>query len=229
MSILLHIETATTNCSVGISRNGEVVALKQQNDANYSHAENLHLFIIEVLKEAGYTPGELEAIAVSKGPGSYTGLRIGVSTVKGMCFALDKPLIAIDTLEILARQYVVEDSSNDFIVPLIDARRMEVYSAVFDFNYNKLRQTEAEIINPESFKDYLKEAKVHFIGDGAAKCKGVITHPNAVFTEEILYPSANEMATIATKKYKAGDFENLAYFEPFYLKDFIGVKSRRQS
>src|SRR5690606_40960171 len=110
MSILLHIETSTTNCSVGISRNGEVVALKQQNDANYSHAENLHLFIIEVLKEAGYTPGELEAIAVSKGPGSYTGLRIGVSTVKGMCFALDKPLIAIDTLEILARQYVVERS-----------------------------------------------------------------------------------------------------------------------
>lgn len=229
MSILLHIETSTTNCSVSVSDDNKVVALKEQNDANYSHAENLHLFIIEVLSEAGYTPSDLDAICVSKGPGSYTGLRIGVSAVKGMCFALDKPLIAIDTLEILARQYNDKLHTNDFIVPLIDARRMEVYSAVYNSTYEQVRKTEAEVIDPESFEVYLKDAKVHFIGDGAEKCKGVITHPNAIFMEKVLYPSAKEMATIAAIKYKAGDFENLAYFEPFYLKDFIGVKSRKQS
>src|SRR5690606_10558140 len=177
MSILLHIETSTTNCSVSVSDDSKVVALKEQNDANYSHAENLHLFIIEVLSEAGYTPSDLDAICVSKGPGSYTGLRIGVSAGKGMCFALDKPLIAIDTLEILARQYNDKLQTNDFIVPVNDARGIEVYSAVYNSAYEQVRKTEAEVIDPESFEVYLKDAKVHFIGDGAEKCKGVITHP----------------------------------------------------
>lgn len=225
MAILLHIETSTTNCSVGISVNSKIVALAEQNDAGYSHAENLHMFILKVLAEAGVNKSELDAIAVSKGPGSYTGLRIGVSTAKGLCYALDKPLISVATLEVLARQHNVEDAA--YIVPLIDARRMEVYSAVFDQNYLQLRSTEAEIIDSNSFLECLDKNKVHFIGDGALKCKGVITHQNAVFQEKVLYPSAREMAASATTKFKAGDFEDLAYFEPFYLKDFIGVKSKK--
>lgn len=229
MSILLHIETSTTNCSVSISENGKVIALVEQNDAGYSHAENLHLFIIKALKTAGLDKSQLDAVVVSKGPGSYTGLRIGVSTAKGICFALDKPLIAVDTLAVLARQYSIDidKTVNAFIVPLIDARRMEVYSAVYDPSYTQIRATEAEIIDPDSFSNYLKDAKVYFIGDGAAKCKGVIEHPNAIFQDRVYYPSANEMAEIATSKYKAGDFEDLAYFEPFYLKDFIGVKANK--
>lgn len=227
MSILLHIETSTTNCSVSISENGNVIALVEQNDAGYSHAENLHLFIIKALKTAGLDKSQLDAVAVSKGPGSYTGLRIGVSTAKGICFAIDKPLIAVDTLTVLARQYSIDKTVNAFIVPLIDARRMEVYSSVYDRNFTQIRATEAEIIDPDSFSNYLDDANVYFIGDGAAKCKGVIEHPNAIFQDRVYYPSANEMAEIATAKYKAGDFEDLAYFEPFYLKDFIGVKAKR--
>lgn len=226
MAILLHIETSTTNCSVSISNKSKVVALVEQNDAGYSHAENLHLFIIEALKTAGLKTSDLDAISVSKGPGSYTGLRIGVSTVKGICFALDKPLIAVDTLEVLARQYQLENEDTSYIVPLIDARRMEVYSAVYNSSYNQLRATEAEIIDSNSFAAYLDHAKVYFIGDGAAKCKGVIEHQNAIFQEKVHYPSANEMAVIATEKYKVDDFENLAYFEPFYLKDFVGLKAK---
>src|SRR5690606_22289139 len=204
MSILLHIETSTTNCSVSISDNARVVALVEQNDAGYSHAENLHLFILKALKTAGLETSDLDAISVSKGPGSYTGLRIGVSTAKGICFALDKPLIAVDTLAVLARQLKVEKADASYIVPLIDARRMEVYSAVYDINYAPIRATEAEIIDSSSFAEYLKQAKVYFIGDGAAKCKGVIEHQNAIFQEKVHYPSANEMALIATEKYKVG-------------------------
>lgn len=226
MSILLHIETSTTNCSVSISDNARVVALVEQNDAGYSHAENLHLFILKALKTAGLETSDLDAISVSKGPGSYTGLRIGVSTAKGICFALDKPLIAVDTLAVLARQLKVEKADTSYIVPLIDARRMEVYSAVYDINYAQIRATEAEIIDSNSFAEYLKQTKVYFIGDGAAKCKGVIEHQNAIFQEKVHFPSANEMALIATEKYKVGDFEDLAYFEPFYLKDFVGLKAK---
>lgn len=198
----------------------------EQNDAGYSHAENLHLFILKALKTAGLETSDLDAISVSKGPGSYTGLRIGVSTAKGICFALDKPLIAVDTLAVLARQLKVEKADTSYIVPLIDARRMEVYSAVYDINYAQIRATEAEIIDSNSFAEYLKQTKVYFIGDGAAKCKGVIEHQNAIFQEKVHFPSANEMALIATEKYKVGDFEDLAYFEPFYLKDFVGLKAK---
>lgn len=229
MAILLHIETSTTNCSVSISKDDKVVALVEQNDAGYSHAENLHLFILKTLQSAGLDKSELDAVVVSKGPGSYTGLRIGVSTAKGICFALDKPLIAVETLEVLARQYSLEDVDNNkqvFIVPMLDARRMEVYSAVFNNHYKQIRETEAEIIDSNSFSEYLNKGKVYFIGDGAQKCKGVIEHPNAVFQGKQHYPSANEMAQIASLKYKAGEFENLAYFEPYYLKDFIGQKKK---
>ena len=227
MSTLLHIETSTTNCSVSISVDGRVDALVEQNDAGYSHAESLHLFIIQALKTAGLDRSQLDAVVVSRGPGSYTGLRIGVSTAKGICYALDKPLIAVDTLVVLARQIHLEQTDKSYIVPLIDARRMEVYSAVYDRDYSQIRATEAEIIGPESFSKYLEVAKVYFIGDGAAKCQGVIEHENAIFQDLVHYPSANEMAEIATAKYKAGDFEDLAYFEPFYLKDFIGIKTKK--
>lgn len=225
MAILLHIETATTNCSVGISVDTKVVALVQQNDAGYTHAENLHLFILKALEKSGLNQSQLDGVAVSMGPGSYTGLRIGVAAAKGLCFALDKPLIAVDTLAVLARQYRLEDAA--YIVPLIDARRMEVYSEVFDQNYKQLRTTAAEIIDSKSFSEFLDKNKVYFIGDGALKCKDVIRHHNAVFPEKVYYPSAETMAELAVKKYKAGDFEDLAYFEPFYLKDFVGHKSKK--
>ncbi|MBJ7882232.1 tRNA (adenosine(37)-N6)-threonylcarbamoyltransferase complex dimerization subunit type 1 TsaB [Gelidibacter salicanalis] len=220
MSYILNIETATTNCSVSLSKEGEILILKEDYNSNYSHAESLHLFIDAVLKEAHLKPEELDAIAVSKGPGSYTGLRIGVSSAKGLCFSLDKPLISVDTLEALSHQLAIEDGC---IVPMLDARRMEVYAAVYDKNHQQVRAIEAEILDEHSFKTYLETGKVYFIGNGVEKTKQIITHPNAVFIENKL-PSAKEMGALATVKYKKSDIENVAYFEPFYLKDFIGTK-----
>lgn len=197
--------------------------LKEDNDLNYSHAERLHSFIEEILKEAELKPAELDAIAVSMGPGSYTGLRIGVSAAKGLCFSLDKPLIAIPTLEILAHQVKTEKG---FIIPLLDARRMEVYSAVFSIGYDQIRDTEAEIVEESSFETYLKKGQVNFIGNGVEKTKAIIDHPKAVFTENKL-PSAREMSAIAFKKFINRAFEDVAYFEPYYLKDFIAIKPKK--
>jgi len=165
----------------------------------------------------------LDAVSVSKGPGSYTGLRIGVSAAKGLCFALDKPLIAIDTLEILAHAANAENYA--FIVPMIDARRMEVYSAVFDQHYQKIRETEAEIIQADSYKAYLSKGRVLFLGDGAGKCAALLQHANAVFLPD-LFPSANEMAPLSEARFLESGFENVAYFEPYYLKDFIAIRPR---
>lgn len=222
---ILNIETSTTNCSVCISENGKIKALKELNDAGYSHSENLHVFIKEVLKDASLSIDDLDAIAVSKGPGSYTGLRIGVSSAKGLCFSLDKPLISIPTLESLAHQLKIE---NGFILPLLDARRMEVYSAIFNANYDQVRETRAEIIDENSFSEYLKKGKVYFLGSGAEKCKDVIKHPNAIFTDETHVPSTKEMGELANFKYKTSDFEDVAYFEPYYLKDFVTTKPKKR-
>lgn len=222
MAYILNIETSTTNCSVCLSFEGETLVLKEDYDNNYSHAERLHVYIDEVLKQADIKSSQLDAIAVSKGPGSYTGLRIGVSAAKGLCFALGKPLIAISTLEALTHQVKTKEG---IIIPMLDARRLEVYSAVFDNGYNRLRETQAQVLNEDSFKSYLEESKVTFIGNGVSKTKELINHKNAIFIDGKL-PSANEMSQLAYGKYKKNDIEDVAYFEPYYLKDFVALKSK---
>jgi len=219
---ILNIETSTTNCSVSLSFEGETLVLKEDYDNNYSHAERLHVYIDEVLKQADIRSAQLDAIAVSKGPGSYTGLRIGVSAAKGLCFALGKPLIAISTLEALSHQVKTKEG---IIIPMLDARRLEVYSAIFDNDYNRLRETQAQVLNEDSFKSYLEDSKVTFIGNGVSKTKGLINHKNAIFIEDKL-PSANEMSQLAYSKYKKNDIEDVAYFEPYYLKDFVALKPK---
>ena len=222
MAIILNIETATTNCSVSLSKEGKTIIAKEDYDKGYSHAERLHVYIDEVLKKGQIQANQLDAIAISKGPGSYTGLRIGVSAAKGLCFALNIPLISISTLEALAHQVKECDG---VIVAMLDARRMEVYSAIFDSNYNQIRETQAEILSEDSFSTYLEQGKVYFIGNGVEKSKTLISHPNAVFIDDKL-PSANEMGFLANHKYKISDFEDVAYFEPYYLKDFVALKPK---
>ncbi|MBC3846147.1 tRNA (adenosine(37)-N6)-threonylcarbamoyltransferase complex dimerization subunit type 1 TsaB [Winogradskyella echinorum] len=222
MALVLNIETATTNCSVSLSKDGETLVLKEDNSSGYSHAETLHLFIDEVFKISEIKPTEIDAIAVSKGPGSYTGLRIGVSSAKGLCFALNKPLIAISTLVSLAHQLQID---NGLIIPMLDARRMEVYSAIYNSKLELVRGIEAEILTEESYNELLKTNKVYFIGNGVEKTKGLIQHPNAIYVEGKL-PSANEMALLAEQKYKKSDTEDVAYFEPYYLKDFVALKKK---
>jgi tRNA threonylcarbamoyladenosine biosynthesis protein TsaB len=222
--IILNIETATKNCSVSLARNGEVIAIRELNNGNYSHAEVLHPFIVDILKEAQVNSNEIDAIAVSKGPGSYTGLRIGVSAAKGLCFAFGKPLIALKTLTSLANAISIDTG---FIVPMIDARRMEVYAAVFNENCMEIREIKAEIIDSNSFSDYLEKSKVYFLGDGAAKCKEIITHKNAIFIDD-KFPSSKEMAVLSYNKFKKNDIEDVAYFEPFYLKDFVAIPEKKK-
>ncbi len=222
-TIILNLETTTKNCSVSLSSDGDLIALKEINDGRYSHAENLHPFIASLLQETGYTYKDLSAVAVSKGPGSYTGLRIGVSAAKGLCFALDIPLIATDTLEALARTTKINQG---IIVPMLDARRMEVYQAVFSSDYTKVEAIKAQVITEQSYDDLLAKGKVFFVGDAVEKCQSVIGHPNAVFVEHKL-PSAKEMCLLSYQKYRTSDFEDLAYFEPYYLKDFIAVKATK--
>lgn len=218
MAKIINLETATTNCSVSISVDGELVSIKQENTPNYSHAEQLHVFIKEALKEASFSFSDVDAIAVSKGPGSYTGLRIGVSAAKGLCFSLDLPLISVPTLESMANQLQVE--SDEVIIPVLDARRMEVYSCVFDGSHDEIRETKAEVIDENSFANFSSFKKVHLIGSGAEKCKKTLSHSNFIYYKEA-FPSSKEMAALAQKKFDANYFEDVAYFEPYYLKDFI--------
>jgi tRNA threonylcarbamoyladenosine biosynthesis protein TsaB len=215
MAVVLCIETATTNCSVTLSVNGSVIAFKEDLDKNYSHAERLHVFIEEVLLAAKIDQSQLNAVAVSKGPGSYTGLRIGVSAAKGLCFALDIPLISIPTLEILASK-VVDIATT--VVPMLDARRMEVYAAVYTEG-KEIRETRAEIVTETSFIGYLSAGNTIFIGSGVEKFSNICQHPNAKFIADEL-PSAKQMAVLAENKYNDKVFEDVAYFEPYYLKDF---------
>ncbi|MFE3866804.1 tRNA (adenosine(37)-N6)-threonylcarbamoyltransferase complex dimerization subunit type 1 TsaB [Flavobacterium sp. LS2P90] len=222
MSYILNIETATKNCSVALAREGKTILCKEIAEEGYSHAERLHVFIEEIIAEAGITVNDLVAIAVSQGPGSYTGLRIGVSAAKGLSYALDIPLIAVDTLKTLASQAVV---SNGLIIPMIDARRMEVYSAIFTPNLERKRAILAEIITEDSFNDI--EETVYFVGDCSEKCKTVLTKENFIFLDEIKYPSAKEMSLLSFEKYKTGDTADVAYFEPYYLKDFMITTSKK--
>ena len=228
MSLILQIETATQTCSIALAQNGQIIAFKEQTDRNI-HASQITLFIEEVLKQANKTYQDLIAIAVSKGPGSYTGLRIGISTAKGLCFALDIPLIAVDTLAALAKGFIERCFSvnpNALFCPMIDARRMEVYTAIYNANMDYLQKTSAKIIDETSFEHELSNHVVYFFGDGAQKCESVLgINPNArVLADE--QNSAKDLTTLALEKYNNQDFEDVAYFEPLYLKDFV-VQSKK--
>jgi tRNA threonylcarbamoyladenosine biosynthesis protein TsaB len=216
MSFILNLETATKNCSVALAKNGKTIACKEIATQNFSHAEKLHVFIEEILSENNIQFSDLNAIAVSQGPGSYTGLRIGVSSAKGFCFALNIPLIAIDTLQLLAKQIIIE---NGIILPMIDARRMEVFSAIYDKNHIQIRTTQAEIIDETSYQEILE--KIHLVGDGIEKFKNTLTNEKFIFHDDIVFPSAKEMSEISFEKFQKSDFVDVAYFEPFYLKDFL--------
>jgi tRNA threonylcarbamoyladenosine biosynthesis protein TsaB len=223
MSLILCIETATPICSIALVNSEKVIGYKETRVKN-SHAEVITVFIDELLKEHSFNYKELQAIAISKGPGSYTGLRIGVSTTKGLCYALNIPLIAVSTLRTMAVGALVKFSPTGdlpvFYCPMIDARRMEVYSALFDANLNLVREIKAEIIEEASFAEILETANVVFFGDGSEKCKAVIQHSHAIFLDDI-FPSAPNMALIVHEAFKNEQFEDVAYFEPYYLKDFI--------
>ena len=219
MAYILNIETSTTNCSVSFFNDLELIDCLEENTQDYSHSKSLHVFIDSVLKNSKLKPKDLSAISVSKGPGSYTGLRIGVASAKGLCFALDIPLISIETLKILS-----ENTSNKGIaIPCLDARRMEVYSAVFNNKNERIRDTRAEILNEDSFNKYLSVDEVYFIGNANKKIKEIIAHKNARFIDDVL-PSSRQMGALSFNKFKNNQFEDLNNFEPLYLKDFIGTK-----
>ncbi|WP_162127114.1 tRNA (adenosine(37)-N6)-threonylcarbamoyltransferase complex dimerization subunit type 1 TsaB [Flavobacterium phycosphaerae] len=216
MSYILNIETATKNCSVSLAKDGITVLYQEIAEQGYSHAEKLHVFIEDILKKSQVNFQEIKAIAVSKGPGSYTGLRIGVSTAKGLCYALGIPLISVDTLQVLAQQVSVE---NGLIVPMLDARRMEVYSAVFDSNHHKIMEVQAEVLTDKSYADITET--IYIVGDCQEKCQTVLTAANFNFLPEVIFPSAKEMSALSFAKFLQNEFEDVAYFEPFYLKDFM--------
>lgn len=216
MSLLLSIETSTKNCSVSISKDGHLIDVIEEVSHDYSHAEQLVPFIDQILKKSNYSVKDLDAVVVGKGPGSYTGLRIGVSSAKGLCYALNIPLISISTIEAMAysmrRKY-----ESILLCPMIDARRMEVYCALFGTINTDV---EAKIIDEHSFLDILAQQEIVFFGDGAEKCRAVLTHHNAIF-ESNVYPSASDMIDLAHNKFSNNNFVDVAYFEPYYLKDFV--------
>ena len=228
MALILVIETATKNCSLALCENGITKESIDYNDGNFSHAEKLHVFIEEILSKSDREFKDLNAIAVSKGPGSYTGLRIGVSACKGLCYGLNIPIIAIETLEILARTYLEENeiAKQDLLIPMIDARRMEVYTAIFDNNLNKIKDTEALVLQNHSFDEFISKSSCHFIGDGAKKSEHLFKRENTKFTPSI-YPSAKVMAQYVDQAFIAQEFEDTAYFEPYYLKDFVDGKKNK--
>lgn len=218
MALILHIETATPVCSVALSENGALLQLRETTEKN-SHSAVVTIFIEEVIKASGKTFNELDAVAVSMGPGSYTGLRIGVSTAKGICYAIDKPLIAISTLQAMAAG--VRKGMESLLCPMIDARRMEVYNALYSSDLSVYREIRADVITSESFRDELEKFKVQFFGNGAEKCRPLLeSHPNAVFPSDFSV-SAAHMISLAEEKYTRMEFEDVVYFEPYYLKDFI--------
>lgn len=218
--IILHIETSTNVCSIAISENGKCIFSKANFDG-MSHASLLSVFISEAFDELKKTSKVINAIAVSSGPGSYTGLRIGVSTAKGLCFGLDIPLIAVSTLEVLTTSALsnANISNNALFCPMIDARRMEVYDALYNANGEIIREIRADIIDDNSFKEYLLNNSIYFFGNGAEKCKSTLTHSNAHFINN-LNPLAENMIPLAEKAFLKKEFVDVAYFEPFYLKEF---------
>lgn len=226
MALILNIDSSTDVCSVALVRDGEVVA-SRENDEGFNHSVLLGVYADEVLRECGVSAGELDAVAVSMGPGSYTGLRIGVSLAKGICFGAGKPLIAVSTLEALARFVADREGEEALYCPMIDARRMEVYTAVYDREGRVVRDIHAEVLDENAFADLLAAHKMYFFGNGSDKVKEVICHPNAVFVPDITTSAVN-MAGIAEQKFADGMFEDVAYFEPFYLKDFVATVPKRK-
>ncbi|MFY8186853.1 MAG: tRNA (adenosine(37)-N6)-threonylcarbamoyltransferase complex dimerization subunit type 1 TsaB [Flavobacterium sp.] len=217
MSYILNIETSTKNCSVSIGLDGKTIALIELAEAHFGHAEKLHLFVEQALEASKITLNQLKAVAVSKGPGSYTGLRIGVSAAKGFAYSLNIPLISVDTLLVLAKK--VNPEENTFIIPMLDARRMEVFTAVFDENHNSVEKSRALILSASAFEHYTQ--KIYCIGDCQEKAMQILYHPNIQFVKEAVYPSAKEMSSLSYELLLKNDFEDTAYFEPFYLKDFF--------
>ena len=221
MERIILIETSTALCSTALAENGAIVSYKESS-APKAHASLTAVFIQEMLSERGLTINDCDAVCASMGPGSYTGLRVGVSTAKGLCFGAGKPLIAVGTLDTLVAQ-----ASGDyrFIIPMVDARRMEVYTAVFE-NGRQITETAPVIIDENSFAEYLEQGPCLFIGDGAGKCADIIRHPDAHFCQ--CHPQASAMLSPALKAYKEKRFEDVAYFEPFYLKEFVATVSKKK-
>ena len=220
---ILHIETSSKNCSVAISDGEELLCLCEEVSENYKQSESLHTFVEWALEGAEISLKDIEAVSLGKGPGSYTGLRIGAASAKGFCYGLKVPLIAVNSLETMIEPFLGQNY--DVIIPLIDARRMEVYCAVFDGNSGEmLTETEAKILDEQSFKE-LEGKKILFVGDGAKKAQEILQISGADFNENV-YPSAKYLIKKAVEKFKRQDFEDVAYFEPFYLKDFHGVKKK---
>jgi tRNA threonylcarbamoyladenosine biosynthesis protein TsaB len=219
LPVILNIETSTTLCSVSLSKEGKVIASKEVNDG-FTHAENLHIFIEEVLGKSGLSTKDLNAVAVGSGPGSYTGLRIGVSAAKGLAYALQAPLISVNTLQTMAAVAISQDQQDILFCPMLDARRMEVYTAIFDKDLNVVKETSPQIL-PENLPFFETGKPICFFGEGMPKCKDVIKHiAGSSFIENII-PSSVALARLSYQKYLKSQFENVAYFEPFYLKDFL--------
>jgi len=219
MAFILQLETATKQCSVALSYEGEEIFSESLLAEGFSHGEKLHLFIDNVLKKAKLKPDKLDAIAVSKGPGSFTGLRIGVAAAKGLCFALDLPLIAVNTLELMVQPFK-EMQEYHYLLPMLDARRMEVYTSVYNRKKNQFGPTEALILSENIFCDAVGEQPCLVLGNGATKFAALKPKINAVFSDTIHYPHAKDISILAWECYQRNEFENLGLFEPFYLKDF---------
>ena len=228
MSCILHIETSTTVCSVALSEDGQCI-YHDEDRSGQNHNERIGTFVDAALSFADSHAIPLDAVAVSAGPGSYTGLRIGVSMAKGICYALNLPLVAVPTLELLAVPVLLRHDdlpADALLCPMIDARRMEVYSALYDRALHTVREIRAEVVEPGAYDEMLARHPVYFFGDGAEKCKSVITHPNAHFIDNI-QPLAKNMSPLAEKRLITQQTEDVAYFEPFYLKDFVAIKPRK--
>jgi len=221
---ILYLETSSKNCSVAISDGEKLLCVCEEVSENYKQSESLHSFVEWALEGAELSMKDIEAISLGKGPGSYTGLRIGAASAKGFCYGLKTPLVAVNSLESMKEPFLGQNY--DFVIPVVDARRMEVYTAVYDGNTgNEITPTEAKVLDETSFEEF-KDKKVIFVGDGAKKAKEILQLPNADFNDEI-YPSAQYLVKKTLDKIKNKDFEDIAYFEPFYLKEFHGVKKKK--
>ncbi|MDR6526618.1 tRNA (adenosine(37)-N6)-threonylcarbamoyltransferase complex dimerization subunit type 1 TsaB [Chryseobacterium rhizosphaerae] len=223
---ILYLETSSKNCSVAISDNEKLLCLSEEVSENYKQSESLHTFVEWALEGAGISLKDIEAVSLGKGPGSYTGLRIGAASAKGFSYGLNIPMIAVNSMESMIEPFL--GHNYDFVVPLIDARRMEVYTAVYDgLTGIEVGTTEAKILDETSFEEF-KDKKVIFVGDGAKKAKEILNLPQADFKDDV-YPSAQFLIKRTLEKINNKDFEDTAYFEPFYLKDFHGVKKKKST
>lgn len=226
--LILSIDTSTRGCSVAVHTDGQLAA-SYDLLTDRSSSSMLTTLMKNAVEHTGYALTNLDAVAVAKGPGSYTGLRVSVSTAKGLCYALDKPLIAIETLAAMTAQITAYYPEGYLFCPMVDARRMEVFAAVYDAQLQFVQPTQAVILDEDSFSDLLREHSVVFFGDGAAKSRSLLgTHPNARFPDQLIEPSARTVGMLASKAYAAGQFEDLAAFEPYYLKDFVGTTQRKK-